>query len=423
MIISDQLPAQQDINHLSLLSPSSLTTTLLPNRRERERAASDVASRNHGGLRELAPIHPPFCYSHSMPHSNPSKGPVWSGLTPFQYANMDGKVPLDSSDSDPHYPSSVAPFEELIHASDKIKQEYGLTTDELRAVRPDPNTQYRRASSSSLPQYDRQIASSTPPRSSRYDPVRDAGSSGHSTPSGYAYHYPVHQVAVMTRENALASSSRHSIDFPVGPVAGGSPQPPSARRRRTASNARPRGSQQQPQNADEKAQAEWEQAKANHLAKMKHEQEQAALAWNRNQRMLQHLDVQEQSLIVEGTLIDLWDLASLVEEFRGFYEVSNITSLAFSYRCIQGAHLSLYHFMDNLKVEKNGSWRFIGARIGLPTLRDPNVPMQATPNGTAQLRRLYLEMNERGLEKFVRTEHAAMLHAGQPAPYHGFQPR
>ena len=49
--------------------------------------------------------------------------------------------------------------------------------------------------------------------------------------------------------------------------------------------------------------------------------------------------------------------------------------------------------------------------------------MQATPNGVAQLRRLYIQMNERGLEKFVNVERAAMLHAGQSGPYHGFQPR
>jgi len=79
--------------------------------------------------------------------------------------------------------------------------------------------------------------------------------------------------------------------------------------------------------------------------------------------------------------------------------------------------------MEIQKVEKNSSWRFIGARIGLPTLRDPNVPMQATPNGAAQLRGLYLEMNDRGLEKFVSAERAAMLYAGEPAPHHGFQPR
>ena len=280
-----------------------------------------------GAYRDPAPIHPTV---HSMSHSNPSKGPVWSGLTPFQYANMDGKVTLASSDSDPHYASSLAPFDELIHASDMIKQEYGCTSDELRAARLDPIPQYRRASSSSLSQWKPQSTSSTPPRSSRYDPVRDVGDSatGYTTPSGYGYRYPVQQeqeMAKMTREDAPLSASRHSIDFPVRPVAGGSPRPPSAaRRNRTASNARPKGGQQ---SADERAQAEWEQAKANHLAKMRYEQEQAALAWSRNQRMLQQLDVKEEQLVVEGTLIDLWELALLVEEFRGLYEVSNLRPL------------------------------------------------------------------------------------------------
>jgi hypothetical protein len=282
-----------------------------------------------------------------MPHSNPSKGPIWSGLTPFQYANMDGKVPPNSSDSDPHYSSSLAPFDELIHASDMIKQEYGRTSDELRAARLDPNSHYRRASSSSLPQLKPQSTSSTPPRSSRYDPVRDVSHSGtgYTTPSGYAYHYPVHQeqqMAMMTRDDPSLSSSQHSIDFPVRPAAGGSPRPPSAgRRNRTASNARPKGGQQQQQqSANERAQAEWEQAKANHLAKMKYEQEQAVLAWSRNQRMLQQLDVKEEHLVVEGTLIDLWELALLVEEFRGLFEVSATTPLALIYR--QGAHWPFY---------------------------------------------------------------------------------
>lgn len=266
---------------------------------------------------------------------------------------MDGNVPLDASDSDPHYPSSVAPFDELIHASDMIKREFGLTTDELGAARPDPPPH---ASSSSLPQYNRPIASSTPPRSTRYDPVRDAGGSGtgYTAPSGYAYHYPVQQEqAMMTREDAsLSSSSRHSIDFPVRPVAG-SPRPPSAgRRSRTASNARPRGGQQQQQTVDEKAQAEWEQAKANHLAKMKHEQEQAALAWSRNQRMLQQLEVQEKSLIVEGTLIDLWELASLVEEFRGLYEVSTIASFALPYSLSPTGSLVISSFHGQTKRSK-----------------------------------------------------------------------
>jgi len=49
--------------------------------------------------------------------------------------------------------------------------------------------------------------------------------------------------------------------------------------------------------------------------------------------------------------------------------------------------------------------------------------MQATPNGVAQLRRLYIQMDERGLGEFVNVERAAMLHAGQPGHYHGFQPR
>lgn len=132
-------------------------------------------------------------------------------------------------------------------------------------------------------------------------------------------------MAKMTREGPSLSASRHSIDFPVRPVAGGSPRPPSAARlNRTASNPRPKGSQQHQQSSDEKAQAEWEQAKANHLAKMRYEQEQVTLAWSRNQRMLQQLDVKEEHLVVEGTLVDLWDLALLVEEFRGLYEVSNI---------------------------------------------------------------------------------------------------
>ena len=342
---------------------------------------------------------------------------------------MDGKVPLDSPDSDPRYPSSVAPFAELIHASNMIKQEFGLTSDELRTAHcPNPNVQYRRTSSSPQPQYNPQTTSSAPSsapsRSGRFDPVRDASRSGtgYTAPSGYAYRYPIHQeqqMAMMTREDPSLSASRHSSDFPVRPVAGGSPRPPSAgRRSRTASNPRPRTGQQQQQSADERAQAEWDQAKANHLAHMKHEHEQAALAWSRNQRMLQQLDVQEGNLVVEGTLIDLWELASLVEEFRGLYEVSHIARSALSYRYRQGAY---YRLVD--KVEKNSSWRFIGARIGLPTLCDPNVPMQATPNGAEQLRRLYLQMNKRGLEKFVSTERTAMLQAGQPAPYHGFQPR
>lgn len=295
-----------------------------------------------GHYRDPAPIHPTVCCPHSMSHPNPSKGPVWSGLTPFQYANMDGKVPLDSSDSDHRYPSSLAPFDELIHASDMIKQEYGRTSDELRAAPLDPMTQHRPASSPSLPQLKHHTSSSTPPRSSRYDPVRDVGhsASGYTTPSGYAYHYPVHQeqqMAKMTHEDPSQSSFRHSIDFPVRPVAGGSPRLPSAaRRNRAASNARPKAGQQQQQSADERAQAEWEQAKANHLAKMRYEQEQAALAWSRNQRMLQQLDVKEEHLLVEGTLIDLWELALLVEEFRGLNEVSDIAPFLLLYR--QRAH-------------------------------------------------------------------------------------
>ena len=286
-----------------------------------------------------------------MPHSNPSKAPVWSGLTPFQYANMDGKVPPHSSDSDPHYSSSssLAPFDELIHASDMIKQEYGRTSDELPAPRldSDPDPRRRRPSPPPLPQSNPQsTSSSTLPRSSRYVPVRDVRYSGsvYTTPSGYAYHYPVHQehqMAIMTRQDPSLSSSPHSIDFPVRPVADGSPRPPSAaRRNRAASNARPRGGQQQQQSADDKAQAEWEQAKANHLAKMKYEQEQAALARSRNQRMLQHLDVKEAHLVIEGTPVDLWELASLVEEFRGLYEVSKTAPFALSYR--QAAHWSFH---------------------------------------------------------------------------------
>ena len=294
-----------------------------------------------------------------MSHPNPSKGPVWSGLTPFQYANMDGKVPLDSSDSDPRYPSSLAPFDELIHASDMIKQEYGSTSDELRPARLEPITHDRPASSPSLPQWKIQATSSTPPRSSRYDPVRDVGhsASGYSTPSGYAYHYPVHQeqqMAKMTREDPSPSSFRHSIDFPVRPVAGGSPRlPPTARRNRTASNARPKAGQQQQQSSDERAQAEWEQAKANHLAKMRYEQEQAAQAWSRNQRMLEQLDVKEEHLVVEGTLIDLWELALLVEEFRGLYEVSDIVPFSFLYR--QRAHWSLHGTKRSRRMVLGGS--------------------------------------------------------------------